>query len=366
MHLHSPGLPFFLILISKMALSLGAVQVAVVSFISITLAFISFGLRMWSRRIQRIPLRFSDYMIIIAIVITSGAVASFLAAAFAAGLGVHLQEILATDPAIFALHVKLFVPCQVLWAAANSCVKLSILSLYITLFPNKRFARICYGTMVVTVAYFLSVFLETFLLCRPVQYSWDKSIPGGTCYNQNLAYLIAGITNLVIDAFVVALPMPMLFRLQMDLSKKISIIAMFSLGALICVVSFLRVLWAYTWDLNDFTYTVTPGAIYSVIEPTLGVVNACLPTIKPAIKKVFGPGALAWGSKDRSRKGYVYSGRRQDPEARPASSSLHHTFAGFDDSIPLTNVQAESTPSPDCISGGKVTVTRGWGVTEGS
>ncbi|KAK4108882.1 hypothetical protein N656DRAFT_792137 [Canariomyces notabilis] len=36
------------------------------------------------------------------------------------------------------------------------------------------------------------------------------------------------------------------------------------------------------------TYTVTPGAIYSVLEPTLGVVNACLPTIKPAVSKIFG------------------------------------------------------------------------------
>ena len=59
---------------------------------------------------------------------------------------------------------------------------------------------------------------------KPVQYNWDKSIRGGTFNNQNLAYLIAGSTNLDIDAFVVALPMPMLFRLQMNLSEKISII----------------------------------------------------------------------------------------------------------------------------------------------
>ena len=80
------------------------------------------------------------------------------------------------------------------------------------------------------MAYFISVILEGFVLCKPVQYGWDKSIPDGRCNGENIAYLVAGITNLVIDAFVVALPMPMLFRLQMSLPKKLGVAAMFSLG----------------------------------------------------------------------------------------------------------------------------------------
>lgn len=64
--------------------------------------------------------------------------------------------------------------------------------------------------MTLTICYFISVFLETFLLCKPVAYSWDKSILEGYCRNENLAYLIAGITNLIIEALVVVLPFPML------------------------------------------------------------------------------------------------------------------------------------------------------------
>lgn len=56
----------------------------------------------------------------------------------------------------------------------------------------------------------------------------------------------------------------------------------------ICVISLLRVIWLWTWNLADMTYNVTPGAIYSVLEPNLGVVNACLPTIKPAVNQLFG------------------------------------------------------------------------------
>jgi hypothetical protein len=84
--------------------------------------------------------------------------------------------------------------------------------------------------MAVTAAYFIMVFLETFLLCKPVQYNWNKTIPGGSCNGENIAYLIAGITNLIIDAFVVALPMPLEFRLQMSLPKRLGVAAMFSPG----------------------------------------------------------------------------------------------------------------------------------------
>lgn len=128
--------------------------------------------------------------------------------------------------------IKLFVAGQILWAAANAGVKISILSLYMALFPGRKFRQICYATMILTMAYLVSVFLEALVLCKPVAYSWDKSIPGGVCTGQNIAYLVAGITNLLIDAWVVVLPMPKLFGLQMSTAKKLGIASMFSLGAL--------------------------------------------------------------------------------------------------------------------------------------
>ncbi len=122
-------------------------------------------------------------------------------------------------------------PAQILWAAANTCVKASILTLYIVIFPSKRFKMVCLFTLGLSVCYFITVFLEAFLLCTPVSFTWDKSIPG-QCANVNLAYLIAGITNLCLDALVVVLPMPMLWGLQLPFAKKAGIAGMFGLGAL--------------------------------------------------------------------------------------------------------------------------------------
>ncbi|KAH8600631.1 hypothetical protein B0O99DRAFT_736691 [Bisporella sp. PMI_857] len=325
-----------------MALPLGAIQVVVVSLLIFPFSIISLVLRLWSKRIQKSPYAFHDYMAIVAIVLTAGAVSVFLAAAFAAGLGVHLQALLTTNPEKFALHLKVFVPAQLLWAAANTSVKFSILSLYTVIFPNRRFSYVCYGTMAVTGAYFTMVVLEGFLLCRPVQYNWDKSI-AGDCKGENPAYLVAGITNLIIDAFIVTLPMPMLLGLQMSLSKKLKVTAMFSLGALICIFSLLRVLWLQSWDLADMTYTVAPGAIYSVLEPSLGVVNANLPAIMPAVHMLLGLRRNGGGSKGSTRinKGlYISHDNKLPSSIKGAMQDRPDGFECLNDNVPLTVISA--------------------------
>ncbi|KAI1866346.1 uncharacterized protein JN550_007734 [Neoarthrinium moseri] len=346
-----------------MALPLGAIQLAVVSFIASTLSITALGLRLWSRHILRQSLHFNDYMAIVAMVFTAGAVSVFLAAGFAAGLGVHLQDIMRTDPGLFALHLRLFVPAQLLWAAANTSVKFSILSLYTTIFPERRFQLICYGTMAISLAYLVSVIVEAFALCKPVQYSWDKSIQGGTCTGENLAYLVAGITNLVIDAFIVSLPMPKLFGLQMSLSKKVGVAGMFSLGALICVLSLLRVLWLWNWDLTDMTYTVTPGAIYSVLEPTLGVVNACLPVIRPSLQRIFGKGTLNWTKKDPDGSDASQTfGSRQRHTLTGGKDAKHGDFVRLADDISLSNIRAAPNHPRNLAERDAIRVNREWTV----
>ncbi|KAG8158811.1 hypothetical protein KVR01_011254 [Diaporthe batatas] len=165
------------------------------------------------------------------------------------------------------------------------------------------------------------VLVETFALCKPVEYSWDKTIEG-ECAGENTAYLIAGIVNLVIDTFIVALPMPQVFRLQMTLTKRISVAGMFSLGALICIISLLRIIWLYTWDLSDLTYTVTPGAIHSAPART----------------------------------------------PRKVKGNITRDFERLDDEYPLHEIRIESGRHPDntdSLGSGNIQVARAFGVDSG-
>ena len=66
------------------------------------------------------------------------------------------------------------------------------------------------------------------------------------------------------------------------------------------MISLQRVLWLKHWDLTDLTYGATPGACWSILEPTLGVVNACLPTMRPSLRKIFNKDVLAWPKVNRN------------------------------------------------------------------
>lgn len=91
---------------------------------------------------------------------------------------------------------------------------------------------LAYAVMGVVIAWWLSVFLEEFLLCRPFQFTWDHEIKGGSCADTATAYLVAGVINLCTDLLVLCLPIHMLLRLHLPLRNRIALLAVFGVGFL--------------------------------------------------------------------------------------------------------------------------------------
>ncbi len=105
----------------------------------------------------------------------------------------------------------------------------------------------------------------------------------------------------------------------------------------ICIISLQRVLWLQRWDLKDLTYTDAPGACWSTLEPTLGVVNACLPIMRPVLRKLFHSGIFSWSTKasssdnhqhhaagtphHRHRRTFIISSRPSGPSTRSRTTT---------------------------------------------
>lgn len=77
----------------------------------------------------------------------------------------------------------------------------------------------------------VAVPLEVGLLCRPFEYNWNKYIPG-TCGDTTQAYEAVGILNLMTDLKIVILPMPVLWKLQLPVAKKVALTFMLGVGVL--------------------------------------------------------------------------------------------------------------------------------------
>lgn len=120
---------------------------------------------------------------------------------------------------------------EILWVTAVFFVRASVLQLYIHLFySTKPFRLTCYVVHAVNFGYASATVMAACLVCRPIAYAWDPTIPGGSCGDQKSLDLFIGVFNLLMDVAVVILPMPVLWGLQMGVQKKIVLSAIFGMG----------------------------------------------------------------------------------------------------------------------------------------
>ncbi|MCJ1280973.1 hypothetical protein MMC26_000291 [Xylographa opegraphella] len=290
------------------------ISVIVISVVFESLAVIAVVLRIWSRRIQGTALVLNDFAILAALLFTTGLVGIIILSVAWAGEGQAFENVPPQDQGRIFMTFVIETP---VWGAANTLVKISILHLYVTIFPSPTFRKICYTMMAVSTLYFISILLETFLLCMPFVYNWNKMIEG-TCGNQTLALLMIGAANLIIDAIIVVLPLPLLWRLQLPIWKKVGLVIMFSLGAFTCVVTLLRIIRIQNTNLADTDPTISGAIIaqWSILEPTIAIVNSCFPTIRPVLNKYFP--SLAWAKRLTTKNS---SGNRSRPSMRSPLSS---------------------------------------------
>ena len=90
----------------------------------------------------------------------------------------------------------------------------------------------------------LIVVLNLFLSCRPFHHMWQISPdPGQYCYpaiSPALVWVYLSF-NVATDLYLIAIPMPMLFKAAMPRWKRALLVALFSLGLFVVMAAILRV-----------------------------------------------------------------------------------------------------------------------------
>lgn len=116
---------------------------------------------------------------------------------------------------------------------ALACIKVSILLFYLRLFSNTKAFRIAaYVNIGYTIAWAISTWIVNLMVCTPVAYYYDRTIPGGHCSNQAISGSVNGGLSLLGDVAILVLPIPVIWGLKMNKRRKIGIIAILMLGAL--------------------------------------------------------------------------------------------------------------------------------------
>ncbi|KAF2226021.1 CFEM domain-containing protein [Elsinoe ampelina] len=169
-------------------------------------------------------------------------------------------------------------------------LKLSLLFFYLRVFPRTEIRRLLWGTIVFVSVWGLSFVLIAVFQCRPIHYFWTKwdGLHKGTCLSANkVSWANAGF-SIALDLWILAIPMWEIRQLKMHWKKKIGVAVMFGVGTFVTVVSVIRLqtLVEFAKSANA-TWEFTAVSIWSTIEITVGIICACLPTVRLLVVKLW-------------------------------------------------------------------------------
>ena len=72
----------------------------------------------------------------------------------------------------------------------------------------------------------------TWAWCVPIAYAWNRTLSGGHCANRETGYLVVGIVDAITDFFILILPIPVFWNLQVSRLRQISLMIIFGIAIL--------------------------------------------------------------------------------------------------------------------------------------
>ncbi|KAK4125665.1 hypothetical protein N657DRAFT_642403 [Parathielavia appendiculata] len=230
--------------------------------------------------------------------ITLACLAVFLATCILVTLGSHygLGRRMATLPPeniVPALRYNVIISSVLIWQF--SLPKFAMISiLQRILSPGIKTVIAFWFLGLSSQACILATSVWWFKQCDPVEYGWDRSIPGGTCapvsVMANLGYFTSAYSAFL-DVFFALYPIPFIMRLNMPLKTRIAVATALGLSVLACVVSIYKLaIFGQIFEILAFdpTYPVPYLDILGVAEGCILMVCASLPTLGPLYRAARG------------------------------------------------------------------------------
>ena len=194
----------------------------------------------------------------------------------------------------------------------------------------------CTGTFI--LSYSIGQAVLTVFQCNPVDALWEPTVEA-KCINFHNVIIVFSSLNIGTDILVLCLPVLQLWKLKIPRRRKYELMGIFFLGGLfvfpsligdgllttlsVCVASVIRVPYVAQISLLDPSWSDVYGAIWSIVELSLGIVSACLPTLRPLYLHIF-------------HGGYNPTSHGQSSNRKSTGNAEN----GLSDTIPMVGIEA--------------------------
>ncbi|ORY11593.1 hypothetical protein BCR34DRAFT_447226, partial [Clohesyomyces aquaticus] len=197
------------------------------------------------------------------------------------GMGMHISSL---RPSMVVDSQKAFWASIWIYNLSLTFTKLSILVQFLRIFPTHRFRLTCFSLAAFVAAYGTWTFFGSVFMCTPIEFFWNKSIKGGSCLNQFVVWFLNAGVNIAQDIAIIILPIPVLRSLNIPKAQKRALIGIFALGAFVTLISIIRLqTLVRISNSKDPTFDNPPAATFSAVETNVGIVTACLPSLRPLL-----------------------------------------------------------------------------------
>ncbi|OCK73497.1 hypothetical protein K432DRAFT_266473, partial [Lepidopterella palustris CBS 459.81] len=181
---------------------------------------------------------------------------------------------------------------QIFYVTSTVPVKASICVTLLRITPELLYKRILWALMVASIISTIIACIVVFTTCRPMAFTWDRTIPGGKCNSLEMiiamSYLVSGI-NIITDWTCAIMPALIIWSIQLRRKLKVSISIILGMGALASTATLIRLktIPAYR-NTNDYLYGIAEIAIWSAVEIGLGIIAGSAAALKPLFSKILG------------------------------------------------------------------------------
>ncbi|KAJ5606006.1 hypothetical protein N7510_008787 [Penicillium lagena] len=122
--------------------------------------------------------------------------------------------------------------CEIFYCFVIYFIKLSILWLYLRIFPKGVFHRCVIATMVFVTLSVVILIPMVIWQCVPISAIWDLKRNAAQCLSiSGVAYANAAL-NVATEIVILILPIPLVYKIRVSKSTKFALYALFSAGIL--------------------------------------------------------------------------------------------------------------------------------------
>ncbi|KAM0304697.1 hypothetical protein HYE67_001627 [Fusarium culmorum] len=283
----------------------------IVSSVAIPFALAVVAVRVWARHRKQMRIGIDDWFILVSLPLHWSTAAVAIASVKYGGVGKPLQVNMMQDPNRLGRAQLCLFLTEFVYGAVLCTIKGSILLMYYRIFPTRSMKFGGYILGGITFAWWIACVFTTIFQCSPIDKAWKPFMQQGQCIDKNKFFIGNSIPNIIVDAMMIGLPVFEVSKVQVPRSQKIAIAGIFLLGGLIVIISCIRLKFIVSLlqagPTADFTKLISAPWIWTVIEPTVGLLCACLPTMQPLLYLLFGR-FITKATQDRSKEGIVTIG----------------------------------------------------------